>query len=161
MATKAKPIPDGYHTVTPCLTLKNTQQAIEYYKKAFGAKVLELFPGLEGQGVMHASIQIGNSIIMLGDEMPGQGNKSIESLEASPVSLYVYVPDVDETYRQAIDAGASEIMPVDDMFWGDRCGTLKDPFGYTWMIATQKQELTREEIKQGAEAFFAASKRYA
>lgn len=153
----AKLVPSGYHTVTPSFTFKDSKKAIEFYKKAFGAKVLDLFPHPGGQGIMHATIQIGNSIVMMGDEMPGAENcaKSAETLGSSPISLYVYVPNVDEAFKQAVAAGAATIMPVADMFWGDRAGQIKDPFGYSWMIATHKQDLTNDEIRKGAEAFFA------
>jgi len=151
-----KPIPEGFHSVTPCLSLKDSLDAIEFYKKAFGAKELGVFPGPDGKKTMHAAIQIGNSIIMMGDENPGQGCKSAESLGASPISLYIYVPNADEVFEQALAAGGSSIMPVDDMFWGDRCGTLKDPFGYSWTIATHNRDLSPEEVQEGANSFFEA-----
>ena len=151
-----KPIPEGYRTVTPSFTFKDSQKAIDFYKKAFGAKVLDLMPGLNGSGVMHATIQIGDSILMMGDEMPNSNcSRSAETLGASPISLYVYVPDADASFKQAIAAGATENMPVMDLFWGDRGGSLEDPFGYSWMVATHKRDLSGEEIKKGAEAFFA------
>jgi PhnB protein len=150
-----KPIPDGYRTVTPSLTLKDSKKAIEFYKKAFGAKVLDVFSNLSGPGTMHATIQIGDSIVMMGDEMPGMSAKSAESLGNSPISLYIYVPDADATFKQAVSAGATVIYPVDEMFWGDRAGNLKDPFGYQWMVATHKRDLTKDEIRKEAEAFFA------
>jgi PhnB protein len=160
MKTIVKPIPEGFHAVTPCLTLKNSLKAIEFYKKAFGAKALEVFPAPDGKSTMHAVIRIGDSILMMGDEMPNQACKSAESLGASPVSLYIYVPDVDKVFGQALAAGAAVTMPVADMFWGDRCGSLKDPFGYSWMIATHIRELTQEEVQEGARSFFAqAAKR--
>lgn len=149
-----KAIPDGYTTLTPCFTFKNSQKAIEFYKKAFNAKELNVVPNLDGTGIMHAAIQIGNSIIMMGDENPGCG-MSAETLGSSPMSLFVYVDNVDAAFKQAIDAGATQTMPVADMFWGDRCGNLKDPFGYSWMIATHKQDLTHDQIKKNAEEFFA------
>ena len=153
----AKPIPNGYHTVTPSFTFKDSNKAIEFYKKAFGAKALDLFPGPSGQGVMHATLQIGDSIVMMGDENPDAENcgKSAETLGSSPISLYLYVPNVDAAFNQAVAAGAAATMPVADMFWGDRVGQIKDPFGYFWMIATHKQDLTNDEIREGAEAFFA------
>lgn len=153
----AKPIPNGYHTVTPSFTFKDSKKAIEFYKKAFGAKVLDCFPGPSGQGVMHATLQIGDSIVMMGDENPAAENcgKSAETLGSSPISLYLYVPNVDAAFNQAVAAGAAATMPVADMFWGDRVGQIKDPFGYFWMIATHKQDLTNDEIRKGAEAFFA------
>lgn len=157
METKIKRIPDGFHAVTPCLTLKNSLEAIEFYKNAFGAKELGVFTSPDGKGTMHAMIQIGDSILMMGDERPGQDCKSAESLGSSPISLYIYVPNVDEFFKQAVAAGGTKIMPVDEMFWGDRCGTLKDPFGYSWTIATHTRDLTREEVQEGAGAFFAAA----
>jgi uncharacterized glyoxalase superfamily protein PhnB len=151
-----KPIPDGYHAVTPSLTLKNSKKAIEFYQRAFGAKVLDMFPNPSGQGIMHATIQIGDSIIMMGDEFPGPHSpRSAETLGASPISLYVYVSDVDAVFKQAVAAGGTAVMPVAEMFWGDRAGTLKDPFGYQWMIATHKRDLTKDQIRTEAEAFFA------
>ena len=153
----AKPIPEGYHTITPSFTFKDSKKAIEFYKKAFGAKVIDLMPDPTGRRTMHATLQIGNSIVMMGDEMPGAENcaKSAETLGNSPISIYVYVPNVDQAFKQAVAAGGTEIMPAADMFWGDRAGTLKDPFGYQWMIATHKQDLTNDQIQKGAEAFFA------
>ena len=153
----AQAIPEGYHTVTPSFTFKDSKKAIEFYKKAFGAKVLDLFPSPGGQGIMHATIQIGDSILMMGDENPAAENcaKSAETLGSSPISLYLYVPNADAAFKQAVAAGGTVTMPVADMFWGDRCGSLKDPFGYSWMIATHTQDLTNDEIRKGAEAFFA------
>ncbi len=148
-----QPIPAGYQSVTPSFTFKDSAKAIEFYKKAFDAKVLDFLPSPTGRGVMHATIQIGNSILMMGDEMPGC--KSAESMGGSPMSLYVYVADADATFKQALAAGAVMTMPVADMFWGDRAGNVKDPFGYAWMIATHKKDLTQDEIKKGAEAFLA------
>ena len=151
----AKPVPEGYHTITPSFTFKDSKKAIEFYKKAFGAKVLDLFQDPSSQGTLHAALQIGNSIVMMGDEMPGQSCKSAETLGSSPISLYVYVPDADAAFQQAVAAGGTEAMPVADMFWGDRAGQIKDPFGYSWMIATHKQDLTDDQVRKGAEAFFA------
>ena len=151
----AKPIPEGYHTITPSFTFKDSRKAIEFYKKAFSAKVLDLFPNPNGQGTLHASLQIGNSMVMMGDEMPGQNCKSAETLGSSPISLYVYVPDADATFQQVVAAGGTTVMPVADMFWGDRAGQIKDPFGYSWMIATHKQDLTGDQVRKNAEVFFA------
>jgi PhnB protein len=148
-------IPPGFHSVTPSLTLKNTKKALDFYSKAFGAKVLDSFPNLQGDGIMHAVIQIGNSLIMMGDEMAGGACKSAESLGESPMSLFIYVEDVDVAFQKAVAAGATATMPVMEMFWGDRAGNLKDPFGYQWMIATHKRDLTHEQIKKEAEQFFA------
>ena len=156
-----KPIPDGYHTITLSFTFKDSQKAIEFYKKAFNAKVLDFLPNPSGRGVMHATIRIGDSIMMMGDEMPGAENglKSAETHGSSPISLYVYVPDVDAMFKQAVAAGGTATMPVAEMFWGDRVGQIKDPFGYLWMIGTHTQDLTNDEIQKGAEAFFAKAGR--
>ena len=149
----AKSIPDGYRTLTPSFTFKDSKKAIEFYKAAFNAKVLDLFPNPSGPGIMHATIQIGDSIIMMGDESPQC--QSAETLGSSPISLYLYVPNADAAFAQAVAAGGTVTMPVADMFWGDRAGNIKDPFGYSWMIATHTQDLTPEQIRKGAEAFFA------
>ena len=150
-------MPEGYHSVTPSVTFKDSKKAIDFYKRAFGAKVLDLMPDPSGRRIMHATIQIGNSIVMMGDEMPTENcAKSAETLGSSPISLYIYVSDADAAFKQAVAAGGTVTMPVADMFWGDRCGSLKDPFGYSWMIATHKQDLTNNEIQKGAEAFFAS-----
>ena len=146
-------IPEGYHSVTTSLTFKDSQKAIDFYKTAFDAKVLDLFPSPSGQGIMHATIQIGDTIIMMGDENPGC--QSAQTMGGSPASLYIYVPNADAAFKQAIAAGGTVTMPVADMFWGDRAGHLKDPFGYSWMIGTHTRDLSKEEIKKGAEEFFA------
>lgn len=146
------PIPNGYHTVTPSFTFKDSRKAIEFYKRAFNAELLDLFPSLTGNGIMHATIQIGNSIMMMGDEMPRC--RSAETMGGCPISLFIYVPNVDEAFKQAVDAGCTVEMQVADMFWGDRSGSLRDPFGYSWMIATHKQDLTPEQMRKGAEEFF-------
>ncbi len=151
----AKAVPEGYQTATPSFTFKDSQKALDFYKKALGAKVLDVFPSPTGRGIMHAVMQIGNSIIMMGDEWPGK-SQSAETLGDSPISLYLYVPDADAAFKQAVAAGCAVVMPMGDMFWGDRAGTVKDPFGYSWMIATHTQDLTKDEVRKGAEAFFAS-----
>lgn len=153
-----QPIPAGYHTVTPSIAFKDSKIAIEFYKKAFSAELVDLFPNLNGSGVMHATIKIGNSLIMMGDEMEGNENcsKSAETVGSSPISLFLYVSNVDESFEQAVAAGGKVTMPVQDMFWGDRVGMIVDPFGYSWMIATHTQDLTQEQIKEKAIACFAA-----
>ncbi len=155
MKTNVKPIPTGYTSVTPNLTFKDSGKALEFYKKAFGAEVIEVMASLDGRSTMHAVMKIGNSILMMGDEMPGGNCKSAESLGGAPISLYVYVPNADSVFERAVAAGAKSDMPMTDMFWGDRCGSLTDPFGYSWMIATHTHDLTKDEIAQGAKAFFA------
>lgn len=148
-------IPEGFNSVTPMFVFKDIRRAIEFYKRAFGAIERYAMPGPDGTGVMHAEVLIGDSIIMMGEERPGQPCKSAETLGHSPVSFYLYVSNVDEVFRTALDAGAETKMPVQEMFWGDRCGTLQDPFGYSWMIATHSRDLTPEEIAEGAKAWFA------
>ncbi len=151
-----KPVPEGYHAVTPSFTFKDSQKAIDFYKKAFGAKLLDIFPSPMGRGIMHATMQIGDSILMMGDENPGQNCKSAETLGASPISFFVYVPNADAAFKQVVAAGATATMPVADMFWGDRAGSVLDPFGYSWMIATHTQDLSQDQIRRGGEAFFAS-----
>lgn len=154
-AAKVNPIPKGYHSVTPGLAVRNAAAAIEFYKKAFGAKEKTRMPGPDGQSVMHAELQIGDSYVMIGEEMPQMGSPSPESLNGSPVSLYIYVKNVDKAFEQAVNAGASVVMPVTDMFWGDRHGALKDPFGHRWGLATRKQNLSSKAMTKAAEEWFA------
>ena len=149
----AKPIPEGYHAVTTSFTFKDSQKAIDFYKKAFGGKVLDLMKRPDGRGIMHATMRIGDSIVMMGDE--GPQCRSAETLGGSPISLYLYVSDADAAFKQAVAAGGAVTMPMADMFWGDRAGGIKDPFGYSWMIASHKRDLTNDEIQKGADAFFA------
>jgi PhnB protein len=152
----AKPIPDGYHSLTPSLTFKNSKKAIEFYQKAFGAKLLGAFPMLDGNGIMHAVMQIGDSLFMFGDEMGGpESPKSAESMGGSPMSLFLYVNDADAVFKQAVAAGAMPTFPVGDMFWGDRAGNIRDPFGYQWMIATHKRDMSPEQVNAEAKQFFA------
>jgi PhnB protein len=150
-----KPIPEGYHTVTPMFVFRDSLRAIEFYKLAFGAGELFVMPGPDGKGVMHAEIRIGDSIIMMSDENPCQPCKSAETSGGSPVSLYIYVKDVDSAFHKAVAAGAATQMELQDMFWGDRIGCVKDPFGYSWTLATRKRDLSPEEIEEGARAAFA------
>ena len=153
MATKAQAIPKGLHTVTPSLVVAGAAKAIDFYKKALGAEELMRFPGPDGK-IMHAEIRIGDSIIMLGDEMPEQGAKGPKSYGGTPVSFFVYGEDVDAAWKRAVDAGAKPIMPLADQFWGDRTGSLEDPFGHHWWLAQHIQDLTPEELRKNSEAFF-------
>ena len=148
-------IPEGYHSVNPILVFKDTRKAIEFYKRAFGAEERFAMPGPGGKGIMHAEIRIGNSIIMMGEENPQQPCKSAETAGGSPVGFFLYLENVDEAFRIALEAGAEIRMPVQEMFWGDRAGSVQDPFGYNWFIATHTRDLTMEEIRQGAQAEFA------
>ena len=147
MATKVNPIPSGYHTATPYLTLNDCAGAIDFYKKAFGAQVVMRMDGPPGK-IGHAEIKIGDSLIMLADEMPGGGNRAPKSLGGTTVGVFLYVPDVDSSYKQAVDAGAKADMPPADMFWGARFGKLTDPFGHSWLMATHKEDVAPEEMRK-------------
>jgi len=139
-----KPIPEGYHSVTPYLIINGAAEAIEFYKKAFGAT--ELFR-MDHQGrIGHAEIKIGDSPVMLSDEYPEMGYKGPKSVGGTPVSLMIYVDDVDTVYKRAIESGGIEVKPLQDQFYGDRSGTLTDPFGHVWTVATHKEDVTPEEI---------------
>ncbi|MCM3871515.1 MAG: VOC family protein [Pyrinomonadaceae bacterium] len=151
-----KPIPDGYHSVTPYLIIKGAADAIEFYKKAFGAAELFRMPAPGGK-VGHAEIKIGDSPIMLADESPEMGYVGPATLGGSPVSIMIYVDDVDTIYNQAIAAGGQELKPLQDQFYGDRSGTLKDPFGHTWHVATHKEDVTPEEMDKRMAAMAAAA----
>ena len=141
-----KPIPDGYHSITPYLICDRAADAIEYYKKAFGAT--ELFRMDHEGKVGHAELKIGDSPIMLADEYPQMGYRSPKALGGTPVSIMIYVEDVDTVYKQAIDAGATEVKPLQDQFYGDRSGTLTDPFGHVWTVATHKEDVSMEEMNR-------------
>jgi PhnB protein len=142
-----KAIPDGYHSITPYLIVSNAARALEFYRDAFGATELMRMEQPGGK-VGHAEIQIGDSRVMLADEFPEMGAKSPTSIGGSPVGLMLYVEDVDARFKQAIAAGAKELRPLQDQFYGDRSGTLLDPFGHQWTIGTHKEDLSDDEIKQ-------------
>jgi PhnB protein len=148
-------IPEGFTSVTPYVTFKDCRKAIDFYKNAFAAQERFVMPGPDGTGVMHAELVVGNSILMMGDEHPDMGGRSADSLGGSPVSFYLYVEDVDQAFRRALEAGATQQMEVQDMFWGDRTGTVQDPFGFSWTLATHLKDLTPEEMAQGAREAFA------
>lgn len=148
------PIPKGYTTLTPMLVFKDVRKAIDFYYRAFDAQEHYVMTNPDGRGVLHAELRIGNSIIMFGEENPQASCSSAETLGASPVSFYLYCADVDSSFRTAVAAGATEQMAPTEMFWGDRIGTVRDPFGYSWTLATHVRDLTQEEIRQGAQAFF-------
>lgn len=145
-----KPIPEGYHSVTPYLIVKGAAQALEFYKKALGAAEIMRMADPSGK-VMHAELKIGDSIVMIADEFPEMGAKGPHTIGGSPVGICLYVPNVDQQFKQAIAAGAKEERPVKDQFYGDRSGTLRDPFGHQWTIATHTEDLTPEEIGKRAE----------
>ena len=147
----AKPIPDGYHSVTPYLIIDGAAAALDFYKKAFGAT--ELFRmDVPGGKIGHAEMKIGDSPIMLADEYPDMGYRGPRSIGGTPVSIMIYVEDADRIFNQAIGAGAKVQQPMKDQFYGDRSGTLEDPYGHVWTVATHKEDLTPEEIGKRAAA---------
>ena len=153
MAKKAAAIPKGYHTVTPSLFVAGAAKAIDFYKKALGAEELARFAGPNGS-IAHAEIKVGDSIIMLADEMPEMGGRGPKSIGGTPVSFFVYGENVDAAWKRAVDAGAKELVPLAEQFWGDRTGCLQDPFGHQWWLAQHVQDLTPEELRKNAEAHF-------
>jgi PhnB protein len=153
MATKS--IPDGYHSVTPYLIVKGAADAIEFYKQAFGATELMRMPSPDGR-IGHAEVRIGDSPIMLADEHLEMGFKSPQSLGGTGLTLMLYVDRVDDVFKQAIAKGAKEVQPLEDKFYGDRSGTLQDPFGHVWSIATHVEDVPDEEMQRRAEKYLQA-----
>ena len=148
-----KPIPAGYHTITAQLSIDGADKAIEFYKEAFGAEVLDRAVDPSGSKVWHASLRIGDSMIMVNDVFPEMGGSQSQS------SMWLYVPDTDASFKRAVDAGAKATMPPSDMFWGDRMGQVADEFGQKWTIATHIKDLTPEEMKAAEQAFVASMKK--
>jgi PhnB protein len=153
MATQ--PIPEGYHTVTPYLAVEDATEAIEYYTKAFGAKERVRMETPDGK-VGHAELEIGDSLVMLSDPFPQASTKPPNELGGTSVSVFMYVEDVDAVVKQAVDAGATVTMEVADQFWGDRFGSVKDPFGHLWSIATHVEDVPPEEMAERAKVAMAA-----
>jgi PhnB protein len=154
MARRVRPVPQGHHTVAPYLIVRNAASALEFYRDAFQATELMRISSPQGR-VGHAEIKIGNSVVMLADEYPEINARSPRSLGGSPVSIHLYVDDADAVADRAIAAGATVLRPVKDQFYGDRGGTVADPFGHIWHIATHKEDLTADELHQRAEAVMA------
>jgi len=151
MAGKAKPIPEGYHTITPSLTVRDCAKALDFYKKAFGAEERMRADGPDGK-IMHAEITIGDSIVMVNDEFPEQGAVAPSTIGGTPVGLWIYTKDADADYTRAVDAGATTDMEPDDMFWGDRMCALRDPFGHKWTLATHVEDVSPEEMQKRQKA---------
>lgn len=147
-----KPIPEGYHTITPYMTVRDAERAIEFYKQAFGATDRGTMKGPDGK-VMHAELLIGDSIVMLADEFPQYGSTAPPANGGAGSGLHIYSEDVDAAFDRAIKAGAIVEMPVSDMFWGDRYGKLLDPFGHKWSIATHKRDMTMKEMEEAQQEF--------
>lgn len=150
----AKPIPDGFHTITPSLVINDASKAIEFYKNAFDAIEIYRFPTPDGK-ILHAMIQIGDSFVMVSDEFPTMGLKSPLTIGGTSVTLHLYVENADKIFKQAIDAGAIVTMPLMDAFWGDRYGIVVDPYGHSWGIATHKIDMTPEGMRKAGEEYFA------
>jgi PhnB protein len=150
----AKPIPEGYHTVMPYLAVEDAARAIDYYKRAFGAKERGRMEA-PGGAIGHAELEIGDSVVMLSDPFPQASTKPPKELGGTSVSVFLYVEDVDAVVKQAVDAGATVLMEVADQFWGDRFGSVQDPFGHSWGIATHVEDLTPEEIAERGRAAMA------
>jgi PhnB protein len=155
MPNKVKPIPEGHRAVTPYLAIKNAARALEFYTRAFGATEHYRLMMPDGR-VGHAEIRLGDSLIMLSDEFPEYGGKAPDTLGGSPVSLHLYVEDVDAFVKRAVDAGAKEVKPVMDQFYGDRSGQLQDPFGHLWWVATHKEDVAPDEMQKRVQAMFAS-----
>ncbi|HEX2720422.1 MAG TPA: VOC family protein [Candidatus Deferrimicrobium sp.] len=154
LTVAVKPIPEGYHSITPMLTVRYADHAIDFYLRAFVAEELGRMHGPDGKTVMHAELKIGNSRLFLCDEVPEMECRSPETLGGSPTGIYLYVRDVDETFRKAVEAGATVKRPLEDMFWGDRTGSVVDPFGHSWDLATHREDVPPKEMKQRGEKFF-------
>ncbi len=154
MAGKVKPIPEGYRTLTPTIVVNDTARAIDFYKKAFGATEVFRAEPIEGGPmagkIAHAAIKIGDSMLMMSDEFPGGLSKAPQSLGGTAVGLWIYTEDVDKLFNRAVQAGATAKMPPTDMFWGDRFGSLIDPFGHVWSIATHKEDIAPDELERRA-----------
>jgi PhnB protein len=150
-----QPVPEGYHTVTPYLAVEDAAAAIEYYKKAFGAKERVRMDAPGGK-IGHAELEIGDSLVMLSDPFPQSSTKPPKQLGGTSASVFLYVEDVDSVVQDAIDAGATVTMPIQDQFWGDRFGSVTDPFGHSWSIATHVEDVPPEEIEERAKAAMAA-----
>lgn len=149
------PIPEGMNSVIPYLIVPNSEEALEFYSRALGAETVMRMPGPGGQGTMHAEMRVAGSIVMLTDENPQWDLKSSKTLGGSPVSLMVYVDDVDATVEKAISAGCEPVFPVSNMFWGDRMGKLVDPYGFQWAVATHVEDVPPEEMPARQAAWLA------
>ncbi|MDQ3874922.1 MAG: VOC family protein [Actinomycetota bacterium] len=150
-----KPIPEGYHSVSPALTIDGATEAIDFYKRAFGASERMRMPTPDGK-VAHAELDIGDSVVMLSDPFPQSTVKAPTELGGTTVSIFVYVEDVDAVFQRAVDAGATVTMPLDDMFWGDRFGSLTDPYGHSWSFATHVEDVPPQEMEERAKQAMAA-----
>ena len=159
MSSKVSPVPEGFHTITPSLIVSDAAAAIEFYKSAFGAVELVRLSTPDGSKVMHSSLKVGNSMFYVTDEFPEVAQESAPFPGGTSVSLNLYVDNADAAFATAVQAGATAIMPVAEMFWGDRFGMVSDPFGHVWCFATRVREPTLEEVREGAKAAFGSEGR--
>jgi PhnB protein len=157
MAKQVKSVPDGYHTITPYMTVRNADQAMEFYKKAFGAEERYRLPGPDGK-IAHAELRIGDSVFMLGEESPEMGNISPQTLNGTTGGMMIYCKNTDEAFDRAVKAGATVVTPPENMFWGDRYAKLRDPYGHDWSIGTHFEEVSPEEMGKRMAAFSAKNK---
>jgi uncharacterized glyoxalase superfamily protein PhnB len=148
-----KPIPEGAHTLTPNLVLRDCAKAIAFYEKALGAKETSRMNAPDGKSIWHAELKIGDSTFYVNDEMPGMGRGAPSADAPAPVTLWLYVKDCDAAFQRAVDAGAKPMMKPADMFWGDRCAGVADPYGYWWSFATHQKDMTQEEMRRAGEEF--------
>lgn len=153
MAKKVNPVPKGMHSVTPNLTIRGCTRAIEFYMRALGAVEVSRFPSPDGKGIWHAELRIGDSVVFMNDEMPGMNPPAPSVEHPAPASFWLYVTDCDAAFTRAVNAGATAKMPPADMFWGDRCGMVADPFGYNWTFATHVKDMTQDEMRRAGEEF--------
>jgi PhnB protein len=147
------PVPQGMHTLTPNLVLRDCVRAIDFYKRALGAQERSRMPSPDGKKIWHAELVIGDSFFFLNDEMPGMGRPAPTVDDPVPLTMWLYVPDCDAAFRRAVEAGAKATYAPSDMFWGDRCAGVADPFGYVWSFATHQKDMTEEEMRRGGEEF--------
>lgn len=150
------PIPEGYHTATPGLIVKDAAAALAFYQRALGAKETVRMTGPDGKSIIHAEMRIGDSVIFVGEETPEMSSKSPLTLGGATGGIFLYVPDVDRIFSQALAAGATARNPPSDMFWGDRYAQVADPFGHTWSLATHKEDVPESEMRKRADAFYQA-----
>ncbi|MFP5260567.1 MAG: VOC family protein [Blastocatellia bacterium] len=154
MSSKVKRVPEGFHTITPGLIVDGAEKAVEFYKEAFGAEVIDIHKSPDGSKVVHSEIKIGDSRIFLNDEFPEMGARGPKLMGGSPVSLNLYVEDADAVFERAVAAGAAVVMPLADQFWGDRWGMVRDPYGHVWSVASHVADVSQEEIIKASEAYF-------
>jgi PhnB protein len=153
MPAKVNPIPKGMHTVTPNLVIAGCAKAVDFYKRAFGAEEIDRAVAPDGKSIWHVELKIGDSVVFMNDEMEGMTGPAPGPGRPSPVRLWLYVRDCDTAFKRAVEAGAKPGRQPADMFWGDRCGSVTDPFGYSWEFATRVKEMTREEMRRAGEEF--------